>query len=121
MLTERERYITSIDEMNDYLESIDAFHDYRIGNIHYAGTEATITVEEIIPASHISESTGLVWAFEFENIKTIQIDSDCVLGFFIFEIRIENNSIIFDCTNGCIVINAEKIRLGIPKNLDIDN
>ena len=114
MWTERERYIECVDEIKDYLESIDNFHDYRIGHLHYADREATITVEEYIPNSRISKTTGLIWDFEFKNVEVFKIDSDCVLQDWITEINLENNEFVFGCTNGYIVIKAEQVKLGLP-------
>ena len=35
MWTERERYITSFEEIKAYIEQIGFFHDHRIGNIQH--------------------------------------------------------------------------------------
>lgn len=114
MWTERERYIEHFNEIQDYLEYMDNFHDYRIGNLNFKDGEAEITVEEYIPNSHISETAGLIWNFKFKNIEEFEINSDCVLQWWIAEINLENKEFVFECTNGCIAIKAAQVKLGIP-------
>ena len=42
------------------------------------------------------------------------MNNDCVGAFFIDEIKMEDDAIIFSCTNGCIKIKAAHIQIGIP-------
>ena len=114
MWTERERYIEDFNEIQDYLDIMDNFHDYRIGNLYFKDREAEITVEEYIPNPHISETAGLVWNFKFKNVEESEMNIDCVLQFWITEINLENNKFVFECTNGCISIKAEQVKLGVP-------
>ena len=114
MWTEREKYISEHNEIKEYLEAMDAFHDYRIGNIAVAEECITITVEEIVPAKHVSESAGQIWDFNFKDIEKLKMNNDCVGSFIITEITMEDDAIIFGCTNGCFEIKANSIQIGIP-------
>lgn len=114
MWTEREMYIKDFDEIREYLVSKDNFHDFRVGNLHYADKEATIMIEEDVPNPHASKTVALVWDFSFQNIEQIEIDMDCVLGSWITEINVENNEFVFNCTNGCVAIKAEQAKVGVP-------
>ena len=114
MWTEREKYIDSFDGIREYLQEIDYFHDHRIGNVRYDGAEAKITVEEIIPEKHISESAGSVWDFEIKGIVSFQMDCDCAFTYFLNEVTMDDDELVFNCTNGYISIKAKEIKLGIP-------
>ena len=114
MWTERERYIESFEEIREYLQDIDFFHEHRIGNVRYDGAEAKITVEEIITDKHISESAGSVWDFEIKGIVSFQMDCDCAFTYFLNEVIMDDEELVFNCTNGYIAIKATGIRLGIP-------
>ena len=113
MWTEREKYLSSVEEIKTYIEQMDYFHDHRIGNIRYNGTEATITVEEIVDADNNAETAGNIWDFVINGIVKIQMDCDCAFTYFLNEITLEEE-LVFNCTNGYIAINAEMIKLGIP-------
>lgn len=49
--TEREKILTSYEEIVKYLEDKDCFHDYRVGNVFYDSINADVTIEEIIPSA----------------------------------------------------------------------
>ena len=115
MWTERERYLLDNDEISLYLEEKDSFHDYRVGNISYQGNQARITIEDDTPNRKLSDNKGLVWDFNFYDVECFTIESDCVVGFWIGEILVENEAFVFDCTNGAIIIKAKHVKLGIPK------
>lgn len=115
MWSERERYISSLEEIEEYLKEIDYFHDYRIGNIHYSNNQSVITVEEIIKTNDNTDDTGLIWDFKFEAVQNFEIYCDCVVGFYINEITIEGNRIIFNCDNGTIAVDTSHVQLGVPK------
>ena len=114
MWTERDRYITSLEEITAYLDQMDCFHDHRIGNIHYDGKEAKITVEEIIPDKHISESAGAVWDFTVNDIESFQMDIDSAFACFLNEVTLIDGELVFNCTNGYVSIKANVVKLGIP-------
>ena len=114
MWTERERYITSFEEIKEYLEQMDCFHDYRIGNVEYGGKLAKITVEEIVPAEHVSESTSSVWDFTITGIESYKMNCDCAFTWFLNEVTLEDDELVFNCTNGYVSIKAAEIKLGIP-------
>lgn len=118
MWTERERYITSFDEINDYIEKVDFFHDHRIGNVEYDGKVAKITVEEIVPDKHISESAGSIWDFTITGIESYQMNCDCAFTWFLNEVTIEDGELVFNCTNGYVSIKAKEIKLGIPSQVN---
>ena len=68
--TEREMVLTSYEEIIKYLEDQDGFHDYRIGNVHYDGSKADVTIEEVVPGAKIQDGTGLVWDFHFKGVTS---------------------------------------------------
>ena len=114
MWTERERYITSFEEIKSYIEQIGFFHDHRVGNVEYDGKVAKITVEEIVPDKHISESVGNIWDFTITGIESYQMNCDCAFTWFLNEITLEDGELVFNFTNGYVSIKAKEIRLGIP-------
>lgn len=114
MWTERERYITSFEEICIYLEQMNFFHDHRIGNIHYDGKEAKITIEEILSDKHVSESAGAIWDFTVNDIESFQMDIDSAFACFLNEVTLQDGELVFNCTNGYISIQAKVIKLGIP-------
>lgn len=114
MWTERKRYITSFDDIKVYLEEMDYFHDHRVGNIQYDGKEAKITVEEIIPDKHISESAGSIWDFSVKEIESFKMDIDSAFSCFLNEVTLQDGELVFNCTNGYVSIKAKEIVLGVP-------
>ncbi|MBQ2922777.1 MAG: hypothetical protein IJE60_06825 [Tyzzerella sp.] len=114
MWSERERYITSFEEIKSYIEQIGFFHDHRVGNVEYDGKVAKITVEEIVPDKHISESAGNIWDFTITGIESYQMNCDCAFTWFLNEITLEDGELVFNFTNGYVSIKAKEIRLGIP-------
>ena len=114
MWTERERYIASFEEIKAYIEQIGFFHDHRIGNIEYDGKVTKITVEEIVPDKHISESAGSIWDFTITGIESYQMNCDCAFTWFLNEVTLEDGELVFNCTNGYVSIKAKEIKLGIP-------
>lgn len=114
MWTERERYITSFDEIKEYIEQVNFFHDHRVGNVEYNGKEAKITVEEIVSAEHISESAGNIWDFTITVIESFQMNCDCAFTWFLNEVTLEDGELVLNCTNGYVSIKAKEIKLGIP-------
>ncbi|MCI7326284.1 MAG: hypothetical protein MR537_01390 [Clostridiales bacterium] len=114
--TEREKILTSYEEIIKYLEDEDYFHDYRIGNVHYDGSNADITIEEVIPGAKIQDSTGLVWDFHFKDVTSFEMSVDVVMGFWIYEVERgeKPNEIAFNLDSGFLGIAAEQIEFGIP-------
>lgn len=115
MWTEREKYLTDFDKIRNFLQEEYSFHDYRIGFLCYEGTQARITIEDDTPNQKPSDNNGLIWDFDFEGVESFVIDSDCVTGFWIDEIRLEEGSFIFSCTNGSILVKAKNVKIGIPR------
>ena len=114
MWTKREVYISAQKDIKEYLEVMDSFHDYRIGNIEVEENDVTVTVEEIVPAMHISESAGRIWDFQFHDILRFKMNTDCVGSFCVGEIMTKDDTVTFACTNGYIEIKALHIQIGIP-------
>ena len=114
--TEREKILTSYEEIVKYLEDEDYFHDYRIGNVSYDGNNADVTIEEVIPGAKIQDSTGLMWDCYFKGVTSFEMSVDAVMGFWICEVeRGENpNEIVFNFDSGFLGIAAEQIEFGIP-------
>lgn len=114
--TERSEYINNFDDVVKYLETRYNFHDYRIGHLFYDGKRADITVEEVIPGKKLQDSTGLIWDFHFEDVTSFQISADCVLRFWILEVKKGNkpNEVLFNLGSGEISVVSNSIRLGIP-------
>lgn len=99
---------------------MDGFHDYRIGTLEYKGDKARITIEDVIPGVHISKNAGLIWDISFEGVTDFQINTDCVLGFSLYEVEIGDKlgQIAFNMDQGYIEITAEKVALGIPSKIE---
>jgi len=114
MWTERERYITSFEEIESYIEQIGFFHDHRVGNVEYDGKVAKITVEEIVPNKHISKSAGNIWDFTITDIESFHMNCDCAFTWFLNEVTLEDGELVLNCTNGYVSIKAKDIKLGIP-------
>ncbi|EUB16450.1 hypothetical protein HMPREF1508_1251 [Shuttleworthella sp. MSX8B] len=114
--TERETVLTSYEEIIKYLEDQDGFHDYRIGNVHYDGSKADVTIEEVVPGAKIQDSTGLVWDFHFKGVTSFEMSVDVVMGFWIYEVERgeKPNEIAFNLDSGFLGIAAEHIEFGIP-------
>lgn len=114
--TERIRILKTYREIKEYLENENCFHDYRIGNVHYAGNIADVTIEEVIPGAKIQDSTGLVWDFHFKGVTSFEMSVDVVMGFWILEVECGErpNEISFNLDSGVLSIAAEQIEFGIP-------
>jgi len=114
--TEREKVLTSYEEIIKYLEDEKCFHDYRIGNIYYDGSKADVTIEEVIPGKRLQDSTGRVWDFHFKEVTSFEMSVDVVLGFWIFEVGRgeKDKEIHFDLDSGFLDISAEQFEFGIP-------
>ncbi len=115
--TERDEIKIWFEDIVAYLDLMGGFHDYRIGNIEYDGDRAEIMVEEVIPGKKISDGAGIIWNFEFEEIRNFSMSVDSVLGFYIDSIEKGDglDEILFRLHSGIISIQAEKISLGIPR------
>ena len=114
--TERIERKTKYDEIIKYIESLGCFHDYRMGSLSVRNGHVRITIEEVIPAKHIADSTGLIWDFEFDDVSEISIDADTAFHFSIAEVIAgeKENELVFELRNGVICITANAISLGIP-------
>ncbi len=114
--TERKEIMTSYEEIVNYLENENCFHDDRIGNICYIGSEAVVTIEEVLPGAKNQDSDGLIWDFHFKNVTSFEFSVDTVLGFWIFEVGRgdQPNEIAFHLHSGFLGIAAEEITFGIP-------
>ena len=114
--TEREKILTSYEEIVKYLEDKDCFHDYRVGNVFYDGINADVTIEEIIPGAKIQDSTGLVWNFHFKSVTSFEMSVDVVMGFWIYEVGRgkKPNEIVSNLDSGFLGIAAEQIEFGVP-------
>lgn len=114
--TKRIKILTSYEDIIKYIEDEYCFHDYRIGNVQYDGSEADVTIEEVIPGTKIQDSTGLVWDFHFKGVTSLEMSVDVVMGFWIFEVKRgeKPNEIFFDLHSGFLGIAAERIEVGIP-------
>ena len=105
---------SSFEEIKAYIEQIGFFHDHRVGNVEYDGKVAKITVEEVVPDKHISESAGSIWDFTITGIESYQMNCDCAFAWFLNEVTLDDGEIVFNCTNGYVSIKATGIKLGIP-------
>jgi len=117
MWTKRYEEMHTIKEIEEYLNSIENFHDCRLGNIEYNQEKASaiFNVETTMDPAKTSE--GLVWDFHFDEIEKLSFDVDAMLGFWIDEVIVENEStVLFALKAGYISISAKKIKLGIPSN-----
>lgn len=116
MCTKRINELYTIKEIEDYLKLMDNFHDYQLGDIKYDSEKSTAVFCVETEHKAINSSTeGLVWNFSFEEIKTISVSMDVLLGSYIDEITVDNESgIVFSLTNGSISVSTYKIKLGIP-------
>ena len=114
--TKRSEIKTDFQDILAYIESIYSFHDYRIGHIHYEGSTARITIEEVIYGERLAKSTGLVWDFSFDGVRDFQIHVDAVMGFWIHEVvrGNEDGKLVFSLDQGYIEVFADAIKLGIP-------
>ncbi|MCM1235981.1 MAG: hypothetical protein NC489_38310 [Ruminococcus flavefaciens] len=112
MWTEREKILCDIYDIDKYLKSMDYFHDYRLGNIQFNESANLITIEE--DKNNIDNQGAHVWDFTFELVSKLEIDMDLILTPYIYEIKIKDNEIFFELTNGYILVDAGGIKLGIP-------
>lgn len=117
MWTERIKYLNTLEEIDDYVKNINCFHDYYMGNFTYDGTNAAICIEEPTKTTFKDGETGRVWDLEFTNITSIKIENDCIFKFLIKDTYINDEHLVLEFDQGYLKIKADKIILGIPKEL----
>ncbi|MCM1159953.1 MAG: hypothetical protein NC412_01910 [Roseburia sp.] len=112
MWTERERILCNKYDIEKYLKSVDYFHDYKLGNVQFNKSANLITIEE--DKNSISNQGAHIWDFTFELVLKLEIEMDSMLTPYIYEVKIDDNKILFELTNGYILVGASEIKLGIP-------
>ena len=118
MWTEREKELSTYNDIETYLNSMDNFHDYRLGDFEYSKDSTVCVCIETDHKPINSAEEGLIWNFNFEKVTEFSFSIDSMLGSWIDEITVENNSqILFGLTNGYISVSADEIKLGIPSVL----
>lgn len=114
--TERKEVLTDYEGMIAYLDTEDAFHDCRIGNLDYDGTDAHITVEEPDFKTKYPHEALRIWDFHFRKVLFFELSIDIVMGAWIFEVERgeRRHEVVFNLTSGQLCVAAERIELGIP-------
>lgn len=75
-------------------------------------TANLITIEE--DKNNIDNQGTHVWEFTFELISKLEIKMESIVTLYIYEVKIKDNEILFELTNGYILVGAGGIKLGIP-------